>query len=395
MKFVRIIFLLAAACGLAGAAGAMEWTQTNTFTVASNTVLATEMAVLTAQATIRGTVADDLFVLAGTADIEGVLQRDLWAAADTVRVAGRAEQHLRALARQTVELQGRVALGVVAAAGSTVKVGPSAELGGSALLAGENVIVEGRIDGPVKIVAQHVTLSGHYGNGLRIIANDIVVLPGAEIRGDLIYTSQQELYLNEQVALHGRLIRWTKAAQADDLRVWFAQSLLLRGIWYLAALMVGLPLILFYPRYTLRAARQIRLTPIRCAMTGLLILTLVPMLIVMLLFSRIGAALGLILAAGYLVLMYLAKMAAGLLLGLYLVFRRGPLTPARLYAALVAGLLALYLAGTLPLFESLIWVVVAVLGMGALAQGLRESSRGAPHPAPERNPPPLAVNKEG
>lgn len=257
------------------------------------------------------------------------------------------------------------------------------------------MIIEGRIDGPVKIVAQHVTLSGRYGSGLRIIADDIVVLPGAEIHGDLVYTSQQELYLNEQVALHGRLIRWTKAAQANDLRAWFAQSLLLRMTWYLAALMAGLPLILFFPRYTLRAARQIRLTPIRCAMTGLLILTLVPILIVMLLFSRIGTALGLILAAGYLVLMYLAKMAAGLLLGLYLVFRRGPLTPARLYAALAAGLLALYLAGTLPLFESLIWVAVAVLGMGALAQGLRESSRGAPHPAPAQDPAPSESSKTG
>lgn len=297
---------------------------------------------------------------------------------DDLRLMGRA-----------VEVDGPVE-GNLTAAGTAVTLRPGTVVDGDALLAGENVVVQGEVGGDVRVYASTVTLNGGFDGDVRVAAEDIVVMPGTRIDGDLVYTTTKDLFLDPKVALGGQLVR--KDVEAPELGVsppsW-RRSAGLNVFFYVCALLVAVPFIALFPHYTGRAVRLVRQSVLKCALAGLVGLCLVPMAAVFALVTVVGMPLGILLLLAYTILLYLSKIVVALALGGMLLRRRGPQAFGRALTALSLGLLIIYALSAIPAAWFAVWFVVVLLGFGALLLAMPSSL--APEAAlpPSASPPPV------
>lgn len=363
---MAIPFMLAASLSFA-----VEFKKTESYTLGREEVLEQELWLLADTVALEGTVQDDIFFLARTAVLSGSFESDTWGIADSLTYNGKASQDVRMGAGRLCQVNGTIARNLMAG-GGTVSVGKEASIGGDAILTGENVIFEGKAKRAI-IVAQQVTISGQTEGSLRLIAEDIVFLPGAVIGGDLVYTSSKDLVIDpKQVALAGELRKsdWTTVSDTKPQSKPWTQSLMLQVYFGLGALFAGGVWIWLFPGIAGRSVHHLRASFWRSGLIGLLAFCLVPMLAFFLFFTLIGIPLAILVAAGYVIMMYLAKIVMALGLGAAFMHLREGFSFGRIFSALALGILILYVLALLPVLDVAIWVFATVWGMGALVSGL-------------------------
>jgi len=358
-----------------GAARAFLFQQADNFIIPAETVIKEQTALVALSGagdiSFRGIFRNDAFLAAQTIQFKGTAENDVWAMADTLAFTGEIRDNARFLARRATELNGRIGKDLAVAA-NAVMLGDQAVVAGDALLAGDTVTVSGRIGGQLRIHAIRATLDGHVGGNLRITADDIVIMPGAMIDGDLVYTCPKELFLNEKVQLKGQLIRHTPAASGPARKSGWRQQISSIMYFYLAALITGLPFVGLFPRFAGRSVRLIRRSVWKCALAGIVAFCIVPLLSLLAMVTLVGLPLGFLLALAYIILLYLGKIATALALGAVMFRRQGPQTFARVFTALSLGLIALYLGMAAPLIGALVWLAAAFIGLGALILALAQ-----------------------
>ena len=380
-KMLCVLGFLAAILPGAGAAS-LSFKSPEQFILPENQSVTNELWLLTAGADIRGTVEDDLIAVGSTLIVAGDLRRDLWALGNEVDFTGRAAGHTR-LAGRTLEIQGAVG-GNLLAIGQSVSVSAGSEVAGDALLLGEDIVVEGRMHGRTRLYAPRVTLSGIFDGTVHIQAEDIVVHPSAEIRGDLIYISSRDLILDQRVKLSGELIREEPLAALHKPTMTLSQIVSIQLLLFLAALLVALPFLAAFPGYAGCSVRWLRQSGWKCALTGFAAFGLFPMAIVILPFTLVGIPLSAVLLLVFLLLLYLSKFVVGLAVGGWILRRRGPLPFWRAMSTLGFGLVLLYVLINVPVLGLAVWLLTVWLGLGSLI--LAAASPLAPEAA---TPPPL------
>ncbi|MCX6996671.1 MAG: hypothetical protein NTV49_06210 [Kiritimatiellaeota bacterium] len=341
-----------------------------------------------------GAAARGLFLQCREAHLTGEFHRDVWALADSITFSGAARQSVRLAARREVQIEGRVASGLMVVA-DTIHLNASSAIGEDAVLLAPNISTEGEIQQKLVAIGNRVTIGGRIGGNCRIGAEEIVIMPGAEIQGDLVYTASKELFLDNQVKLHGKLIRQpTIAWPVRWPQVTPLQALLLQASLLLAALLAGLPFMAVFPRFTARAVMTLQQQPNKCLLAGVISLALLLMLGGLSVVTWVGIPLGLLLLSSCLVLLYLAKLPVALLLGGRLLRGAPAPRPRAALPLLALGLLLLYLAAFLPVVGWLVWVLTVFYGMGAMVLAILSGEReplpvALPPPREEAPPPPL------
>jgi hypothetical protein len=340
------------------------------------------------------TLADEALLTAYRLDVQGQAARDLWLLASTsVRFDGRSEGDLRVLASSAM-FGGEVRQNLLAYARG-LQLTSNAVVRGQAALFGATVICEGQVDGDAWIYANSVTLGGRWAGHVRIVANEIRIVPGTAIAGNLVYTSPKTLVLDPSVAIAGTVKQTKKALPKAS----FQSSLVIHGYLFLAALLVGMPFVGFFPQLAGGAVRTLRTAPWRVLLAGGVTLLFGPFLIAFAFMTIVGIPLALLLGAFYVALIYLAHVVIALWLGHRLLRAPGPQTYARVLAALATGLFVLYFASALPGVAAFILLPVLVLGTGALALTLLRRPILAfppppPVPPPVPHPPEVPENQE-
>jgi cytoskeletal protein CcmA (bactofilin family) len=383
---------------LAANAGAIQFVKSADFVLPAGETRPEELWILAETSTVAGTMSEDCFAVAGTVLLPGTFAQDVWGAGETVSFDGRGKDDVR-FAGKTVAVGGEVG-GNLVAVGESVRLGTNSIVRGHALVAGETVVAEGRVDGGIRIAATSVTLSGDYRGYVRLVADDIVVMPGTQIRGDLTYTSPKELFLDQKVVLGGQLIRKEVPAQEwqTPAPTW-RQRAIIQSFLLLCALVVGIPFVAIFPRVTGNAVRLLRTSFWRCALAGFAAFCLMPMLSVFALFTVIGLPLSLLLMTLYFMLIYLSKIVVALALGSALLRRRGHQPFGRVLATLVPGLFLLYVLASLPAVGGAVWTLIVFLGLGAFvlavfsAQGPDLPEPPPVQPAASAPPPPPGLNR--
>jgi cytoskeletal protein CcmA (bactofilin family) len=322
---------------------------------------------------LEGVCAEDVYAVGREIAFTGRALRPLWMMAQSGVVDGDAEDDVRALAVDSLAVRGHVRrnLGAIA---SRVSLMPSSRIDGEAVLVADHVLVQGVVSGKLYAVANKVTLDGLFYGRLRVIAREIIVMPGTRIDGDLVYTSPKELFLPNQVKVSGRLVR------ADlDLDINLSppnpqQMVLLQMYFFLAAWMAGLVAVAVFPRFMTHAAHWGTRSPMACALAGVAVLLGLPMATIAAAFTIIGIPLALMLAGWYFLLVYASKFVVALMLGA-LIFRRG--TPSFTHTVMVmsTGLLAVYIAIGVPVVGPWAGMAVQLLGAGALVSTLFRGPR--------------------
>ena len=371
--------LLAAGLGLLllRPAVAVNFIQTNSFLLGEGEVLSDDLWLSANSIEIRGQVKNDLFLMAtagswqtqdgqeGNILLAGRFENDIWALGNIIALTGVGQDHTRLLAK-TITINGAVSNSSIFI-GNSIQLTETALLGRDVLIFGENVILEGNVNGDSVIVGKSVTLAGKFAGNVRVTASDIVVLPQARIGGDLVYNSPTDLVLDKGVVLNGKLIR--EAEPVPERRPLISWPSLLMQLWlFLGALCVGALMLFLLPGFTEESAAHIQNSFWKCMAVGFVAVCLAPMACFFLAISLIGLPLALLAAASFFILTYLSKIAVALMVGA-LIIRRNP-TGLKAFTALGLGLVLLYLVAGAGLSGILIWFLIVCLGIGGMLSTL-------------------------
>lgn len=351
--------------------------QTNMFILDSGKTLDSELWMMASQIILDGNAKDDLFLLAMTSSLRnddnqdglvklaGEYDNDVWAMGNTVELTGSIQDHARFLAR-TITINGSITHSSILV-GNTIHLSRSADIAADAWMAGENLIVEGNVKGNLTLMGQEVTLAGTFGQDIFVTAQDLVVLPGTKITGNLTYRCPKELVFDRRVIIQGRVIRKTipEPSSGGALESFFYQSWLFMG-----ALMVAMIFIAILPAFTNRAIRGIRSSLGKCMLTGLMVMGLIPLAVFFALLSIIGIPLGLLLMMTAAIMVYLSKIVVAMALGTWLLRRPQPHGYAQYLLPLVIGLLCVYAGVNSGIFGLAVWLLVTATGTGAFMLAL-------------------------
>lgn len=311
-------------------------------TVSAKNVIAAGMSL-----SLKGIIADDLIVAGGRMDVSGNIKDDVIAAVcPFCPVMGR------------------------------LNLTNGMQIGDDARLAGRDIAVDGRIGGDLYAAAQQFRLSGEVVGNARIEADRIAIAPGARIGGDLLYTSQTKPEVSDGAVIAGQV-------RKVESQLPFAEGFPKNWIWYgvlavigfvLAILLLGAAVQLAMPGLLSNAVATVQTKPWSTLGRGLVLALVVPIAIALLMASVIGIPIGMVTAAGFIVLVAMAFVAIAFCIGLYVrrLFGRQDV-PTGLGSRILwtsLGILILMVVGLIPFIGWAIGMLAMITGLGSVISQL-------------------------
>ncbi len=359
--FFRVVVFLFAAQSVF----AIEFVQKEEFVRKKTEPITEELWVSAQRVFIQSEVSDDLFVVGKVIDLDGTFFGDVWAVGNQIVAAGHYHDPVRLISQRSIQLSG-IFNGTLAAMGYTIKVEPSATIKEDIFCIGKNIISEGHIEGDVQVVAKNATLGGDIKGDVSIIAEDIVILPGTVIGGNMNYTAPKEILLSPSIILHGDLTRTIEPPV--PLRI-VHSNLIIHFAFAMAALLTGLVFGSLFPHYTGRAVQLLQNTQGRCILTGFVALFLIPISAFFLFITLIGLPLSILIFLFYFISLYLSKIIVGFWLGLMILRHKG-IERRNGLLTLALGLLIIYALTAITIIGMAIHTLIAILGLGAMILAL-------------------------
>lgn len=299
------------------------------------------------QLVVSGPVRGDVLAVGGRIDIRSEVTDDVRAAGGTVTIEGRIGDE-------------------VAAAGGTVRLAPGAVVTGRAWFAGGEVDLAGSVGRDARIAGGAVAIAGSVQGNVEIMAQELRILPGARIDGNLVYRSPQEARISADAQILGTITyRPTEMPEQPGVMRTAGGFVLL----LLSLLGSGIVLFLLLPRFTQGAARTIGTDPWKSVGLGLALLVVAPFVIMLLMVTLLGIPLALIALAAYLSALLVSAIVVMLFIGESgrRLAGRGPsATKAQGAVAFIVGFVVLAIAQFVPFARGLVWIATLLFGLGAL-----------------------------
>lgn len=216
-----------------------------------------------------------------------------------------------------------------------------------------DVTVRGTVDGDIVVGDGDVTIRGKVTGDVVTLAGTAILGRRAQIEGDVVYGDDRP-----QIASGSKVGGDIKKIDAGDvglgvhIAVWAAVTI--------STLVLGLLLLLLFPKAADAIARSLRAKTGMAALTGVLAFLLLPAIGVGLLLTILGIPLGAGLLLALLPLYGLAYTVSAFAIG-RLILKQTP----RIVAFLV-GLVILRGLAIVPFLGPVVWTVATILGLGAL-----------------------------
>ena len=285
--------------------------------------------------TIRGSVADDLRVAGGGVNLDVTIGDDLMVT------------------------------------GGKVSISPDSQINGEVRVAAGEVTVSGTIDGGLSVAAGRLVIGGRIAGNVDFVGDEIDLLDGVTIEGDLTYYSPQEKQFNANATIRGNLLHqesdWHH--ESDDFSFFFPITMMVSGVAFL----------LLFPVYSVDSARRPAEVPLNSAGLGLLFLVFAPIVAIICMVTVVGIWLGLALLA-----LYAVAILAGYLVGLLFVgdwgarlLKQDLNTRWRRIASLLLAAVFMAIVSLIPLLGGLSVFVLLLCGLGAGLIQLKEKYRQA------------------
>lgn len=258
-------------------------------------------------------VFGDLLAAGGRVSIEREVGADAAVAGGAVDVLAPIGQDLR-VAAGTVNIDRNVG-GELVAVGGKISVADSATIAGSAWLAGSDVSLAGKVGEDAKVFGTRIVLSGEIGGDAQLYGQDIRLLAGTKINGNLSYASPHPLFLDPSAQVLGTVMHrpmprhWNGAHDGTYALAW------LHPVFVLSMLATGTLLFWLLPNAIRGVERALREYPLRSLLTGLALLFAVPPVAVLFMVTVIGIPLGLSLLMLYPLMLLLGYLAAAFFIG--------------------------------------------------------------------------------
>lgn len=354
---------------LAMSAKATIFVKTNDYAVAKDQTISNEAWIVANSLEAGGTFQNDLFASSTTTlKIPGTCEGNVWGMAGTEAVIeGTCQRNVRLVA-QTVLVNGTVK-GNLAAMANTISISTNTTIKGDVLLFGNQVIVEGNLEGALDINSKRtVTISGTIKGDVQVTAPEIILSDDAHLQGNLTYTTAKELVPAEHV-VEGKMHHNVPASPYSAAR------LQRHGIFYLSALLTGVAFISMFPMTTAMASLLARKSPLKCMAVGLLAVVILFVFALVAIDSLIGLPLGLVILASWGILIYTSRIIIGLMIGT-LVLKTGNSSAGRVLLSMATGLAIIYFLTFISSgIGHMVQLIVACTGVGAQLLALLQKRR--------------------
>lgn len=315
-------------------------------------------------ARISRPVGGDLLAAGGELHLAAPVAGDIVAVGGSVRLGGSGNQNLYA-AGGSIALEGTLARNA-RVAGGNLSVGPGASISGNASLAGGRVELLGTVGGYLQASGGRVLIDGRVGGDVEALAGELELGPNARIGGRLRYRGGTPLKQDPAAQVAGGIERLEMPVRRVAER---SPAPAVFGVWTLGLMAMAAVLVLALPGLSGRVSQAARGRFGWSLLAGFLALAAVPLAVLILLATVIGIPLALVGVLGYLVMLLVGYVAAGIALGDATLARWWSARAAHrgwraLFAAL--GVLVLGVAALIPWLGALLALGALILGMGAL-----------------------------
>jgi hypothetical protein len=221
------------------------------------------------------------------------------------------------------------------------------------VVADGDVTVRGTVDGDVLVANGDVTIRGKVTGDVATVAGTAILGRRARVDGDVLYADKKpKVASGATVGGKVKKLQTGGIGAAVGIGVWIAVTV--------STFVLGLLLLLLFPRAADAVARTGKTRTGRSILVGVLAFILIPVLGFLVLFTVVGVPLGvgLLLAVGP--LYGLAYTASAFVVG------RLILGKAARILAFIVGLVILRALAVIPFAGALVWLLATILGLGAL-----------------------------
>jgi hypothetical protein len=249
-----------------------------------------------------------------------------------------------------------------------VTIDSTAEIGGSAWLAGNDVTINGKLNGALKAYGRRVTVAGEVAGPLQLSGERLEVAQGAQIRGDVRYSSPNDIEIHPEARISGTVTRVAGPLGVEKPQVALPGLPPVRPLLLVGLLAAGTLLYWLFPRFTVTSARTVGRTPVKSLGLGAGIVFSGPPIILLLTITIIGIPIALAVSAAYIL-----ALLAGYLIAVFFVgeralglVRRTEFTTGWHVLSFTVALIALALLHQVPYAGPFITLIAVVLGLGAM-----------------------------
>lgn len=339
-----------------------------------------------------GEIVDDTFVAFGrTVRIDGEVTGDLIAFAQSIEISGSVLGDIYIFGR-TIEVDGRVGGGYVGF-GQVIRIGDSigqsvyglaqsfrsgrdATIAGDLFAFGEDISVGGTVGRNATVFSNTLTISGEVKRDVTFRGQVATVQSSASIGGDLDVglPDGENLEVDSAATVAGEtIVDIPEPGQEEEedgmLSVW---TIAWTALWLVTAFLSGLLLL-----WALPALRRVPLDNLNGILTstglGFVLVTATPVLAVVLAVTLIGLPAGLVIAAVWGLSLYVSKIVVAHFLGNALL-RPKQQDIRSMLLPLLAGLVLVLIAVSLPYVGWVINLLLVIIGLGAMGQALYQSA---------------------
>ena len=312
------------------------------------------------QVVVMAPVDGDLFAAGFDLRIPGPVSGDALLTGFTIDLSAPIGGDLLILAGRAT-LNGPVS-GDVQVSGATITLSPSSRIGGDFSASGTQVILDGVIAGDAKLIGEKVTLAGTITGNVDVTADELLLLPGTRIIGNLRHSGPAPVTVPDGASVTGTVRYREDGASGDGWLV----SVVGRA---LALFVTGLAARWLFPDLLAGVSAAVRARPLRHALGGIAVMVVTPLVVLLLAVSMVGIPLGMLIGGLYLLAYPLGLALAAFAMGDVWVRRGGDTVRGRL-ARFGGATLVLALLSLVPWIGWLILGGLTALGIGALATAL-------------------------
>lgn len=362
-------------------------------------------------------INDDFYAFGQNITVDGLIEGDLVAGGYEVFTNGDVTESQNVFAYRlhhtgtignslrafvnTAEIDGHVGRSVMILAYDT-RIGKGAMIERDVHIGGYSARLEGTVGGKATVRADRIYISGEIRGDVDIEGKHITLSPPTVIKGNLTYTSQEELKIDSTtgVTVLGET-RWKKPERKEEDEKekggLALRSVVLQVSKLLAAFLFGIIVIYVFKRYAQESFNQLRTRFAVSVALGFLALLIVIAAVVILLVSVVFIIIGLSLISGNLapvgaivlilsiltvpiasfvtvsggIVFYSGKILFALLLG-YLavkILRAEPVVLGK--GQLLLGLIVLTVLFSIPYVGFPLYLLITIIGAGGIILGIK------------------------
>lgn len=313
---------------------------------------------------VDGTVEGTTFAAGQEIRINGIINGDLFVAGQTIYVNGKINGNIYA-AGQNLSI-GTQSSGDVFLAGQNVDINKEAVIGRDLFAAGARVSQAGTVQRLFSGAGSDILISGSVGQDVNLEAENIKLLDGAVIKGNLSYKSANQAAIASGSTISGQTNWQYISTQPKPKRNTYADTLGSALLSIASAILIWFLVRIWRPDLWTKNARLIAEQPMKTLGTGALTLLVTPLLIILIMVTVIGIPVGIILGLVYGVTIYLSKIIVAVFIGSWLTKRFNWTERHKGVWPVLLSLVILVILMKVPILGFLVWLLVAFAGLGSI-----------------------------